>query len=187
MVKMTYLKELHDEEDNAVISFEGNALDIYDLRDHAENLNKCCERCDEGEDDCDDDCNTNFVINISPKLDFTNMKKTIDKLVAESEVEDAEQKNDEGEEEEEEDLVNHPSHYTNHGMECILEMVMLYGFEETMSFCKLNCHKYRKRALDKGGRTDIDKSNWYVNTYKELTIALETGMTPIQYVLSKMN
>lgn len=188
MVKMTYLKELHDEEDNAVISFEGNALDIYELRDYAENLNECCGHCDECEDDCDDDCNTNFVINISPKLDFTNMKKTIDKLVAESKVEDAEQKNDDCCEEKcEEDIVNHPSHYTNHGMECILEMAMLYGFEETMSFCKLNAHKYRKRALDKGGRTDLDKSDWYVNTYKELAIAKEWGETPLQYVCQKLN
>ena len=87
----------------------------------------------------------------------------------------------------EEDLVNHPSHYTNSGIECILEMVMLYGFEETMAFCKLNCHKYRKRALHKNGQQDLDKSDWYMNTYKELSMAFETGMTPIQYVLSKMN
>lgn len=68
---------------------------------------------------------------------------------------------------EEHDAVNHPSHY-EHGIECIDEMVLLYGVMETMSFCKLNSHKYRKRALDKGGREDIDKSDWYMKEYAYL-------------------
>lgn len=67
----------------------------------------------------------------------------------------------------ENDAVNHPSHY-EHGIECIDEMVLLYGVMETMSFCKLNSHKYRKRALDKGGREDIDKSDWYMKEYAYL-------------------
>ena len=65
------------------------------------------------------------------------------------------------------DMVNHPSHY-GHGIECIDEMILLFGVMETMSFCKLNSHKYRKRALDKGGREDIDKSDWYMKEYAYL-------------------
>lgn len=65
------------------------------------------------------------------------------------------------------DMVNHPSHY-EHGIECIDEMILLFGVMETMSFCKLNAHKYRKRALDKGGREDIDKSDWYIKEYAYL-------------------
>lgn len=65
------------------------------------------------------------------------------------------------------DMVNHPSHY-EHGIECIDEMILLFGVMETMSFCKLNAHKYRKRALDKGGREDIDKSDWYMKEYAYL-------------------
>lgn len=65
------------------------------------------------------------------------------------------------------DMVNHPSHY-EHGIECIDEMVLLYGVMETMSFCKLNSHKYRKRALDKGGKEDMDKSDWYMKEYAYL-------------------
>ena len=65
------------------------------------------------------------------------------------------------------DMVNHPSHY-EHGIECIDEMILLYGKEETMSFCKLNSHKYRKRAFDKGGKEDIDKSDWYIKKYAYL-------------------
>lgn len=65
------------------------------------------------------------------------------------------------------DMVNHPSHY-EHGIECIDEMILLFGVMETMSFCKLNAHKYRKRALDKGGREDVDKSDWYMKEYAYL-------------------
>ena len=67
----------------------------------------------------------------------------------------------------EEDIINHPKHY-DHGIECIDEMILLYGVVETMSFCKLNAHKYRKRAFDKGGREDQDKSDWYMKEYAYL-------------------
>lgn len=67
----------------------------------------------------------------------------------------------------ENDTVNHPSHY-EHGIECIDEMILLFGVAETMSFCKLNSHKYRKRAFDKGGREDMDKSDWYMKEYAYL-------------------
>lgn len=75
--------------------------------------------------------------------------------------------------EKENDHVNHPAHYCSSGMECIDEMILLYGEEETMTFCKLNAHKYRKRALDKGGREDIEKSDWYIAKYKELKIIVD--------------
>ena len=65
------------------------------------------------------------------------------------------------------DMVNHPSHY-EHGIECIDEMILLYGVVETMIFCKLNSHKYRKRAFDKGGKEDMDKSDWYMKEYAYL-------------------
>lgn len=65
------------------------------------------------------------------------------------------------------DMVNHPSHY-EHGIECIDEMIILYGVVETMMFCKLNAHKYRKRAFEKGGKEDMDKSDWYMKEYAYL-------------------
>jgi hypothetical protein len=67
-----------------------------------------------------------------------------------------------------EDLVNHPNHYTNGGIECIDEMILIFGIEATMHFCLLNAWKYRRRALDKNGQQDMDKSHWYINKYKEL-------------------
>jgi hypothetical protein len=68
---------------------------------------------------------------------------------------------------EEHDAVNHPAHY-EHGIECIDEMILLYGVVETMIFCKLNSHKYRKRAFEKGGKEDMDKSDWYMKEYAYL-------------------
>ena len=67
------------------------------------------------------------------------------------------------------DAVNHPSHYCREGsMECIDEMILLFGKEEVKSFCKLNAWKYRKRALYKNKEEDMQKSDWYINKYKEL-------------------
>lgn len=71
------------------------------------------------------------------------------------------------ENDEEHDAVNHPAHY-EHGIECIDEMILLYGVVETMCFCKLNQHKYRKRAFDKGGKEDMDKADWYMKEYAYL-------------------
>ena len=85
-------------------------------------------------------------------------------------------------EDEDEDMVNSPTHYTNSGMECIYEMIILYGRVETMSFCKLNAHKYRKRAMDKGGRQDMDKSDWYVKMYAILSTM--TDEEAVEWVMS---
>lgn len=67
------------------------------------------------------------------------------------------------------DMVNHPPHYERDGaMECIDEMVLVFGVDATMTFCKLNAWKYRYRAMDKNGIEDIKKSDWYLRKYKEL-------------------
>lgn len=67
------------------------------------------------------------------------------------------------------DMVN-PDHYKREGqMECIEEMLMLYGVDEVMSFCKLNAHKYRYRAgLKDDPQQEQDKAAWYMNKYKKL-------------------
>ena len=67
------------------------------------------------------------------------------------------------------DNVNHPKHYCREGgMECLDEMLMLYGAQEVATWCKLNAHKYRYRAADKNGKEDIAKSDFYMKKYKEL-------------------
>ena len=65
--------------------------------------------------------------------------------------------------------VEHPKHYNRGGaMECINEMVLIFGIEETMAFCKLNAWKYRYRAADKNGEEDLKKSDWYIRMYEKL-------------------
>ena len=71
-----------------------------------------------------------------------------------------------------EDIINHPNHYTNGGMECIDEMLLIFGEETVAHFCLCNAWKYRYRALSKNGQEDIDKSHWYINKYKELVEGL---------------
>lgn len=68
----------------------------------------------------------------------------------------------------EEDIINHPMHYTHGGMECIDEMILIFGKEAVKNFCICNAWKYRKRALFKNGEEDIKKSDWYLKKYKEL-------------------
>ena len=72
------------------------------------------------------------------------------------------------------DPVNHPSHYTT-GMECIEEIITVFGKEVAAHFCLGNVWKYRKRALHKNGIEDLDKSDWYMNKYHELMTELAGG------------
>lgn len=65
--------------------------------------------------------------------------------------------------------VDHPNHYNREGaMECIDEMVLIFGREAVMYFCLCNAWKYRYRATDKNGVEDLKKSDWYMAKYKEL-------------------
>lgn len=67
------------------------------------------------------------------------------------------------------DAVNHPSHYCQDGsMECIDEMIEVFGEENVKAFCVLNVWKYRKRAMFKNGKEDLKKADWYMNKFKEL-------------------
>lgn len=67
------------------------------------------------------------------------------------------------------DNVEHPAHYEREGaIECIDEMLMVFGITAVMNFCKCNAWKYRYRAADKNGAEDIAKSDWYMRKYKEL-------------------
>lgn len=73
--------------------------------------------------------------------------------------------------------VNHPSHYNREGaMECIEEMVTVFGVEFTRSFCLGNVWKYRYRAGQKDSESamkDLEKSDIYMKKYKELLGGVE--------------
>lgn len=64
--------------------------------------------------------------------------------------------------------VNHPTHYNQDGMECIDEMIIVFGVEAVKHFCVCNAWKYRYRANKKNGEEDLEKANWYINKFKEL-------------------
>ena len=67
------------------------------------------------------------------------------------------------------DNVNHPQHYCREdAMECIDEMILIFGEEAVKNFCLCNAWKYRYRAADKNGQEDLAKSDWYIKKYKEL-------------------
>ena len=70
------------------------------------------------------------------------------------------------------DKVNNPSHYQSMvkdlNIDCITAMRAAFGDYETAVFCKLNTFKYIFRSSSKGGNTDIQKAQWYLNKFLEL-------------------
>ena len=73
-----------------------------------------------------------------------------------------------------EENVNHPKHYNREGgMECLEEMIIVFGKEAVKHFCLCNAWKYRYRAADKNGEEDLRKSDFYMKKYKELKDSLD--------------
>lgn len=63
---------------------------------------------------------------------------------------------------EKEDLVNHPSHYTQGDVETIDKMVIIFGAEATAIHCTITCFKYLDRYKFKGyPQLDLGKALWY--------------------------
>ena len=76
--------------------------------------------------------------------------------------------------------VDHPKHYKREkGIECIEEMIEVFGIEAVKNFCLCNIWKYRYRAADKNGEEDLDKSDWYMQKYIELQKREKKDPTPI--------
>ena len=67
-----------------------------------------------------------------------------------------------------EDLVNHPSHYADGGIECIEAIEAALTNEEFRGYCKGNCIKYIWRERHKGGTESLKKARWYLNRLIEL-------------------
>lgn len=60
------------------------------------------------------------------------------------------------------DNVNHPSHYTQGGIECIEAIKASLGADGFCDYCKGNVIKYLWRWRDKGGVEDIQKAQVYL-------------------------
>lgn len=62
------------------------------------------------------------------------------------------------------DTVNHPSHYTAGGVECIDAIAAAtVGLEGIEAACTANAIKYLWRWKRKGGTEDLRKCQWYIN------------------------
>lgn len=62
------------------------------------------------------------------------------------------------------DMVNHPDHYNQGGIECIDAMVAAFGKAKVFDFCHLNAMKYLWRAGRKGSIVeDMRKAQWYLD------------------------
>lgn len=66
------------------------------------------------------------------------------------------------------DPVNHPSHYTQGGIDCIDAMVAAFGKKTVEDFCLCNAFKYVWRTRKKNGLEDCKKAQWYLNKYVEM-------------------
>lgn len=66
------------------------------------------------------------------------------------------------------EVINHPDHYKFNNLECIDEMLLIFGKKAVIDFCTLNAWKYRYRAMNKGKCEDLKKADWYINKIKEL-------------------
>ena len=68
----------------------------------------------------------------------------------------------------ENDVVNHPSHYTQGGVECIDAMKSAFGADELAVYCKIAAFKYIWRCERKNGSEDVKKAIWYLQKFLEL-------------------
>lgn len=66
------------------------------------------------------------------------------------------------------DPVNHPSHYTQGGIDCIDAMTAAFGKKTVEDFCLCNAFKYVWRTRKKNGLEDCKKAQWYLNKYVEM-------------------
>lgn len=67
-----------------------------------------------------------------------------------------------------EDTVNHPSHYTDGGIECIEAIEAQLTQEEYRGYLKGNIAKYVWRERHKGGVESLKKAQWYLSRLIEM-------------------
>ena len=66
------------------------------------------------------------------------------------------------------DVVNHPSHYTDGGIECIEAIEASLTPEEYRGYLKGNIQKYLWRERLKGGTESLKKGQWYLDRLIQL-------------------
>lgn len=66
------------------------------------------------------------------------------------------------------DMVNHPPHYEQGGIECIVAIQAALTPEEFRGFCKGNALKYVWREKHKGRGEDLKKAAWYLGKLTQM-------------------
>ena len=67
------------------------------------------------------------------------------------------------------DMVNHPTHYTSGGIECIDALeAATQGLQGLEAVCTANAIKYLWRWKLKNGAQDLEKSIWYIKKLLEV-------------------
>ena len=61
------------------------------------------------------------------------------------------------------DVVNHPDHYTDGGIECIEAIEAQLSPTEYRGYLKGNIAKYVWRETHKGGTESLEKAQWYLS------------------------
>lgn len=74
-----------------------------------------------------------------------------------------------------EDVVNHPSHYTDGGIECIEAIEAQLTVEEYRGYLKGNIAKYVWRERHKGGTESLKKAQFYLDRLIQLDETLQNG------------
>ena len=72
------------------------------------------------------------------------------------------------------DTVNHPSHYTQGGIECIDAITAALGEEQYEGYLRGACIKYLWRYKMKSGVESLKKSEWYLKRLIELNEEIES-------------
>ena len=72
------------------------------------------------------------------------------------------------------DMVNHPSHYTQGGIECIDAIKAALGEEQYEGYLRGACIKYLWRYKMKSGVESLKKSEWYLKRLIELNEEIES-------------
>ena len=73
------------------------------------------------------------------------------------------------------DLVNHPPHYMDGGIECIEAIEAQLTPEEFRGYLKGNCAKYLWRERHKGGIESLKKNSWYLDRLIQFDEATQNG------------
>jgi hypothetical protein len=73
-----------------------------------------------------------------------------------------------------EDTVNHPSHYTDGGIECIDAIQAALTDEEYLGYLKGNIIKYVWRERMKGRKESLDKAGWYLEKASQQREAIDS-------------